>query len=97
MHCHISHRQNSWASHQGFNINPFCCAKIVCSDADADALHVAVGHRELGCTCEKAAGDAASPMKQYKVTLLPASAKQPPRTLAEMFPKLQLARARAKK
>ncbi|CAL8464180.1 g3715 [Coccomyxa elongata] len=54
-------------------------------------------YRELGCTCEKAAGDAASPMKQYKVTLLPASAKQPPRTLADMFPKLQLARARAKK
>ncbi len=55
------------------------------------------GRRELGCTCEKAAGDAASPMKQYKVTLLPASTKQPPRTLADMFPKLQLARARAKR
>ncbi len=55
--------------------------------------------RELGCTCDKApnAGADKSPMKQYKVTLLPPGTVQPPRKLADMFPKLQLARARAKK
>ena len=55
--------------------------------------------RELGCSCDKAtvAGADKSPLKQYKVVLLPPGTAQPPRTLADMFPKLQLARARAKK
>lgn len=56
--------------------------------------------RELGCSCEKAgaaAGDEASPLKRYKVTLLQPGTAQPPRTLTDCFPKLAIGRARAKK
>lgn len=53
-------------------------------------------NREMGCVCEKAKG-MESPLKQYRVMLLPpGSGAQPPKKLADAFPKLALARAKRK-
>jgi len=61
-----------------------CCRLIMPARLTSGLFNIRLPNREMGCVCTPAAGSA-SPMRQFRVALLPPSS--PPKRLRDYFPK----------